>query len=126
MYIYVTERKRHFLSSYFCVNPFELPCCSYDIRRELIDKPSIISYFPSTLFPNLGHHQGRTYYKSYVTFECTFQLCKKSVCTVILCSVLKCCYIYEFDLRLRHLTCLPTLMGSDTRKQSICGLYIYI
>ena len=42
------EHKRHFLSTYFFVNPFELPYRSHDIRRELIDRPSIINYFPST------------------------------------------------------------------------------
>ena len=32
----------------FFVNPFELPYRSYGIRWELVDKPSLISYFPST------------------------------------------------------------------------------
>ncbi len=38
----------------FFVNPFELLYWSYDIRRELVDKPSIISYFPSTYGPSSG------------------------------------------------------------------------
>ena len=84
IYIYMTEHNRHFLSTYFFVNPFELPYWSYDIRWELVDKSSIISYFPSTFYPNLGHHQGRMYYKRYITFVCTLLLRKKSVCTVIL------------------------------------------
>ena len=35
------------------VNPFELPYWLYDIRWELVDKSSIISYFPSTFCPTL-------------------------------------------------------------------------
>ena len=66
---------------------FELPNWSYDIRRESVDKSSIISYLPSTFYPTLGHHLGRMYYKSDVTFVCTLLLCKKSVSTVVLCSV---------------------------------------
>ena len=84
---YIFEHNRHFLSAYFFVNPFELPYWSFDIRRELVDKSSIINYFPSTFCLTLGHHQGRMYYKSDVTFVCTLLLRKKSVCTVILCSV---------------------------------------
>ena len=85
IYIYLIEHSRHFLSTYFFVNLFELSYWSYDIWQELVDKYSIISYFPSTFSPTLGHHQGRMYYKSDVTFECTLLLCKKSVCTVVLC-----------------------------------------
>ena len=48
---YLIEYNRHFLSTYFLVNPFELPYWSYDIRRELVDKSSIISYLPSTFCP---------------------------------------------------------------------------
>ena len=76
----------------FFVNPFELAYFSYDIWRELVDKSSILSYFPSTFCPTLGHHQGRMYYKSDVTFVCTLLLCKNEhVC------ILKCCYIYELQ-----------------------------
>ena len=53
-----------------------LPYRSYDIRQELVDKPSIISYFPSTFCPNLGYHQGRMYYKSDATSLSTLLLCK--------------------------------------------------
>ena len=61
---------------FFFVNPFKLPYWSNDIRRELVDKSSIISYFPSTFCPTLGHYQGRMYYKSVVTFVSTLLLCK--------------------------------------------------
>ena len=51
---------------HFFLNPFKLPYRFYYIRRELADKPSITSYFPSTFCPILGHHQGRMYSKSDV------------------------------------------------------------
>ena len=83
IYIYISLIEyRYFLSTYFFVNPFELPYWSYDIRQELVDKPSIISHFPSTFCPTLGHYLGRMYYKSDVTFVCTLLLC-----IVVLCSV---------------------------------------
>ena len=71
------EHKRHFLSTYFLVDPFLWPYWFYSIRRELIDISFIISYFLSTFCPTLGHHQGRIYYKSDTTFVCTLWLCKK-------------------------------------------------
>ena len=46
----------------------------YDIRRYLINKTSIINFFPSTFCPILGHHYGCVYCKSDVTFACTLQL----------------------------------------------------
>ena len=52
------EHHRHFLSTYFLVDPFILPYCFYRIRRELIDIFSITVYIPSTFCPTLGHHQG--------------------------------------------------------------------
>ena len=72
----------------FLVNPFKLPYWSNDIRLELVDKSSIISYFPSTFCPTLGHHHGTMYFKRDVTFVSIYLLCKKdSVFTVVLCSV---------------------------------------
>ena len=62
------KHNRYCLSTYFFVDPFILPYCFYRIRRESIDIFSIIVYIPSTFCPTLGHHQGRIYYKSYVTF----------------------------------------------------------
>ena len=84
---YLIDHTRHFCLHIFFISPFELPYWSYDIRRELVDKSSIISYFSSTFCPTSGHHQGRMYYKRDVTFVCTLLLCKKSVCTVVLWSV---------------------------------------
>ena len=73
----------------FCLH---IVCWSFRIavliRSELVDESSIISYFPNSFCLTLGHHQGRIYYKSEVTFVCTLLLCnKKSVCTVAVCSV---------------------------------------
>ena len=54
--------------SIFFVNPFELLYWSYDIRWELVDKSSMISYFPSTFCRTFGHQQERIYYKSDENF----------------------------------------------------------
>ena len=70
IYIYIythtnfVEYNRHFLSTYFLVDPFILLYWFYIIRRELIGISSIIVYFPSTFRPTFGHHQERMYYKS--------------------------------------------------------------
>ena len=70
------------MSTYFFVNPFELPYWSYDIRLELFDKSSIISYFPSTFCPTLGYHQGGCNFckwgRASVLWYCvefTFRIC---------------------------------------------------
>ena len=68
IYTNFVEYDRHFLSTYFLVDPFILPYWFYSIQRELIDIFSIIVYFSSTFCPTLGHHRGRIYYKSDVTF----------------------------------------------------------
>ena len=70
------KHNRYFLSTYFLLDPFLLPYCFYRIRRELIDVFSIIVYIPSTFCRTLGHHQGRIYYKSNVTFVFALLLCK--------------------------------------------------
>ena len=51
------EHNRHFLSTYFLLDPFVLPYCSYRIRQELIHVLSIVVCIPSTFCPTLGHHQ---------------------------------------------------------------------
>ena len=65
-----------FLSTYFFVNPCQLPYRTYDTWRELVNKPSIISYFPSIFCLTSGHQQGRMNYKIHVTFVCTLLICK--------------------------------------------------
>ena len=84
---YLIEHNKH-----FCLHIFLLILsnCRIDFMKfdgKLVDKYSIISYFPSTFCPAWGHHQGRKFFTSHVTFVCTLLLCRKSVCTVILCSV---------------------------------------
>ena len=39
-----------FLSKYFFVHPLELLYQFYDIRQKLVNKPSIIDYFPRTFY----------------------------------------------------------------------------
>ena len=68
IYTYLIEHYRHYdiWRKYY----------RHDIRRQLVDKPSVISHFPSTFRPALSHHQERMYYKSDVTFVGTLRLCK--------------------------------------------------
>ena len=81
------EYNRYFLSTYILVDPFILLLWSYSIQCELIDISFIIVYFLSTFCLTLGHHQGRMYYKSDVTFVCTLLLSKKSIWAVAVCSI---------------------------------------
>ena len=69
-YIYANfiEHNRQFLSTYFLLDLFVLPNCFHRIRQELIYILSIVIYIPYTFCPTLGHHQGRIYNKSDVTF----------------------------------------------------------
>ena len=67
---YFIKHNRHFMSTYFLLDPFELPYYFYHIRGggELIYVLSIVVCIPSPFYPTLGHHQRRIYYKSDVTF----------------------------------------------------------
>ena len=56
------KHNRHFMSTYFLLDPFEFPYYFYHIRGELIYVFSIVVCIPTTFCPNLGHHQGRIYY----------------------------------------------------------------
>ena len=62
------KQYRHPLSTHFYIHPFESPYRFYGIRRELVNKPSMINRFPSTFCPILGYHQEWVYCKSDVTF----------------------------------------------------------
>ena len=62
-------------TTYFLVDPFEFPYYFYRIRGELIYVLFIVVCIPSTFCPTLGHHQGRIYYKSYVTFVLAYYYC---------------------------------------------------
>ena len=53
----------------FCLHIFLLTLSNWRIDLMIFGKNwliSMISYFQSTFFPTLGHHQGRIYYKSDV------------------------------------------------------------
>ena len=68
------------MSTYFLLDPFEFPYYFYRIRGggELIYVLSIVVCFPSTFCPTLGHHQGRIYYKSDVTFVLAYYYCVRT------------------------------------------------
>ena len=55
------KHNRHFMPTYFLLDPFEFPYYFYRIRGELICVLSIVVCIPSTFCPTLGHHQGRIY-----------------------------------------------------------------
>ena len=67
-YIYI-KHNRHFMSTYFLLDPFEFPYYFYRIRGELIYVLSIVVCIPSTFCPTLGHHQGRNTIKVIREFE---------------------------------------------------------
>ena len=77
MYIYANfiKHDRHFMSTYFLLDSFEFPYYFYRIREELIYVLPIVVCFYSTFCPTLGHHQGRIYHKSGVTFVLAYYYC---------------------------------------------------
>ena len=76
IYIYANfiKHNRHFMSTYFLLDPFEFPYYFYCILGELIYVLSIVC-IRSTFCPTLGHHQGRIYYKSHVTLVLAYYYC---------------------------------------------------
>ena len=80
IYIYANfiKHDRHFMSTYFLLDPFEFPYYFYCILGELIYVLSIVVCIPSTFCPTLGHHQGRIYYKSDVTFVLAYYYCVRA------------------------------------------------
>ena len=66
--IQISLNIRHFMPTYFLLDPFEFSYYFYRIREELIYVFSIVVCIPSTFCPTFGHHQRRIYYKSVVTF----------------------------------------------------------
>ena len=72
------KHNRHFMSTYFLLDPFEFPYYFYCILGELIYVLSIVACIPSTFCPTLGHHQGRIYYKSDVTFVLAYYNCVRA------------------------------------------------
>ena len=80
------EHNRHFLSTYFLVDPFILPYWFYNIQWELL------MYLPSLFISQVLSAQlwaiirGGIYHKSDVTFVFALLLCK-SIYTVGMCSI---------------------------------------
>ena len=72
------KHNRHFMPTYFLLDPFEFPYYFYRILGELIYVLSIVVCIPSTFCPTLGHHQGRIYYKSDVTFVLANYYCVRT------------------------------------------------
>ena len=72
------KHNRHFMSTYFLLDPFEFSYYFYRIWEELIYVLSTVVCIPSTFCLILGHHQGRIYYKSDVTFLLAYYYCVKA------------------------------------------------
>ena len=85
------------MTTYFLLDPFEFPYYFHRIRGELIYVLSIVVCIPSTFCLNLGHHQGRIYYKSDVPFVLAY-------------------YYYVID---------PPLMMAQSRAESTRDTYKY-
>ena len=98
IYIYANfiKHNRHFMSTYFLLDPFEFPYYFYCILGELIYVLSIVACIPSTFCPTLGHHQGRIYYKSDVTFVLAYYNCvRASLPLKVLAFVFECDSIFS-------------------------------
>ena len=80
----------------FFLDPFEFPYFFYCILGELIYVLSIVACIPSTFCPTLGHHQGRIYYKSDVTFVLAYYYCvRASLPLKVLAFVFECDSIFS-------------------------------
>ena len=100
IYMYIDanfiKHNRHFMSTYFLLDPFEFPYYFYCILGELIYVLSIVACIPSTFCPTLGHHQGRIYYKSDVTFVLAYYNCvRASLPLKVLAFVFECDSIFS-------------------------------
>ena len=49
-----------------------------DIYVYIFSSGSVVVCIPSTFCPTLGHHQGRIYYKSDVTFVLAYYYCVRA------------------------------------------------
>ena len=76
------KHNRHFMSTYFLLDPFEFLYYFYRIRGEMIYVLSIVVCIPSIFCPTLGHRQGRIYYKSDVTFVLAYYYCVRASLTL--------------------------------------------
>ena len=72
VYIYIWLNNIDILSTNFYIYRFKLPYRCYDIRPELVNKLSIINWFPSTFYAILCYHQRVCVLQAmYITFACT-------------------------------------------------------
>ena len=78
IYANFIKHNGYFMSTYFLLDPFKFPYYFYRIRGELIYVLSIVVCIPSTFCPTLGHHQGRIYYRSDVTFVLAYYNCVRA------------------------------------------------
>ena len=86
------KHNRHFMSTYFLLDPFEFPYYFYCILGELIYVLSIVACIPSTFCPTLG----RIYYKSDVTFVLAYYNCvRASLPLKVLAFVFECDSIFS-------------------------------
>ena len=87
------------MSTYFLLDPFEFPYYFYCILGELIYVLSIVACIPSTFCPTLGHHQGRIYYKSDLTFVLAYYNCvRASLPLKVLAFVFECDSIFSASI----------------------------
>ena len=90
------KHNRHFMSTYFLLYPFEFLYYFYRILGELIYVLFIVVRIPSTFCPTLGHHQGRIYYKSDVTFVLANYYCvRASLPLKVMAFVFECNSIFS-------------------------------
>ena len=82
------KHNRHFLSTYFLLDPFVFPYYFYRIRGELIYVLSIVVCIPNTFYPTLGHHQGRILQKWCNFCFSILPLCKSVFTVFFLQSVI--------------------------------------
>ena len=83
IYIYVyanfIKHNRYFMSTYFPFGSVRIPVLLLSSSGgELIYVLSIVACIPSTFCPTLGHHQGKIYYKSDVTFVLAYYYCVRA------------------------------------------------
>ena len=123
MYANFIKHNRYFMPTYFLLNPFEFPYYFYRIRGELIYLLSIVVCIPSTFCPTLGHHQGRIYYKSDVTFVLAYYYCvRASLPLKIMAFAFKCNSIIS---AISYITFVidPPLMMAQSRAESTRDTY---
>ena len=86
---------------------------------KLIYLLSIVVYIPSTFCPTLGHHQGRIYNKSDVTFVLAYYYCVRASLPLKIMA-------FAFKRKYVDIKCLLCLMKFVLRKKCSQKIRIYI